>query len=247
MSVFFYTRGASPLHRLDPRAKITLLATVFAALSIAGHPVVMTAALIVLIALFALARSMASLRRMGPLFALIGAVTFGLWMLFYDGPLPPAHYAGAMSLRFMALLLAGLLFLSVTSLEEFTAGLIMMGLPYPVAFTVSLSFRLVIVFVATGHTIVEAQKVRGNDVTRGSVPARIRGYVPLLIPLILNGIKKADTLTLALESKGFSPGNRIRISDRYRLRGADVIAIGAGVLVLAAVLLVRFGVIALPV
>lgn len=247
MSVFFYRREDSPLHRLDPRAKLTLLAAGFAALSIMDNPVFMAAALAALLALFVLARSTASLRRMGPLFALIGAVTFGLWMLFYAGPLAPARYAGTMSLRFVDLLLAGLLFLSVTSLEEFSSGLIMMGLPYPIAFTVSLSFRLVVVFVATGHTIVEAQKVRGNDVTRGSIPARIKSYVPLLIPLILNGIKKADTLTLALESKGFSPGNRIRIAERYRLRVADVIVMAAGALAFGAVVLLKIGVVALSV
>jgi len=174
---------------------------------------------------------------------MIGCATFILWVLFYSGPPGGASvYAGAMSLRFIDMLLAGLLFLSITSLEEFSAGLILLGVPYPVAFTVSLSFRLVIVFIAAGFTIVEAQKVRGNTVERGSVIKRIKAYAPLLVPLILNGIKKAETLTLALESKGFSPGNKIQIKDRYRMKISDWVALllGFATIVLLSVLMIYY-------
>lgn len=103
---------------------------------------------------------------MAGLFGIIGIMTFVLWLIFYNGPPGDAHiFAAAMSLRFIDLLLVGLLLLSITSLEEFSAGLMLLGLPYPVAFALSLSFRLVIVFVATGFTIVEAQKT--GEITCG--------------------------------------------------------------------------------
>jgi energy-coupling factor transport system permease protein len=111
-------------------------------------------------------------------------------------------------------------------------------MPYPVAFAFSLSFRLVVVFVATGFTIVEAQKVRGNNVQEGSIIKRIRAYAPLLVPLILNAVKKAETLTLALESKGFSPQNKISIKGRFKMRLIDwtVLAFCLGALVFMGVM-----------
>jgi len=123
------------------------------------------------------------------------------------------------------MLLCGILFLSITPLEEFSDGLILMGVPYRVAFAVSLSFRLVQVFVSTGFMIVEAQKIRGNDVEKGGLFSRMKAYAPLLIPLILNGIKKAETLVPALESKGFAPDNKIDIKGKYRIKPTDIKAL----------------------
>ncbi len=74
---------------------------------------------------------------------------------------------------------------------------------------------------------MEAQKVRGNNVQEGSIIKRIRAYSPLLVPLILNAVKKAETLTLALESKGFSPHNKISLKGRYKMRADGLDRAGA--------------------
>jgi energy-coupling factor transport system permease protein len=137
------------------------------------------------------------------------------------------YFSALFALRFVNLLLSGLLFLSVASIEDFSDSLVLFGVPYGVAFTFSLSFRLVTVFATAGSAIVEAQKVRGNDPDRGGILSRIRSYVPLLIPLIINGIKKAEILTLALESKGFSPGNKINLKGKYAFTAYDALVICA--------------------
>jgi energy-coupling factor transport system permease protein len=161
---------------------------------------------------------------------LIGGTTFILWVLFYR-PVEGAEnangvmHAAVMTLRFIAMLLAGIFFLSVTALEDFSNGLMLLKVPYAAAFAVSLSFRLVNTFISTGFLIVEAQEARGNDATRGNIIKRMKAYVPLLVPLILNGIKKAETLNLALESKGFSPQNKPDISGRYKMKAIDTAAL----------------------
>lgn len=251
MSVFFYRDNDSPLHGFDPRTKIVGLVILFAGIALLDRVAVLAALLAALVGLLALARSLANLRRMAVLFLLIGATTFVLWTLFYHGP-EKVHFiaglsvyrgafahAARLSLRFLDMLLAGLLFLSITSLEDLSGGLILLGVPYPAAFAFSLSFRLVIVFAATGATIVEAQKVRGNDVERGSILHRIRAYAPLLIPLIMTGLKRVETLRAALESKGFSPKNKIQVGEKYRMRSRDGLALAAGAVLLALVILLK--------
>jgi energy-coupling factor transport system permease protein len=251
MSVFFYRDNGSALQGFDPRTKIVGLLTLFAAIALLDRVAVLAALLAGLVGLLALARSLDNLKRMAVLFLLIGATTFLLWTVSYHGPEKVRLVAGLsvyrgafghaarLSLRFLDMLLAGLLFLSITSLEDLSAGLVLLGVPYPVAFAFSLSFRLVIVFAATGATIVEAQKVRGNDVERGSLARRIRAYAPLLIPLIMNGLKRVETLRAALESKGFSPRNKVRVGEKYRLRRRDWLALGGGLAFLTLVIILK--------
>ena len=233
MNAFFFINKDSFPHRLDPRVKITGL-FFFCILAIILNVLwEMGLMLAVLLSFFLFSKSGGNLKKMAGFFLLIGGMTFIMWTLFYRseekiwiwGNL--AIYSGAgthaalMSLRFLNMLLSGLLFLSITSIEDFFGGMIMMGVPYPFAFAVSLSFRLVMVFMSNAFTIVEAQKIRGNDITKGGIIKRIRAYTPLMAPLILTGIKKAETLTLALESKGFSPQNKIDLSGKYHLRTPD--------------------------
>jgi energy-coupling factor transport system permease protein len=237
MSLFFYMKQDTFLHRLDPRAKIIsliLLFTIAAATQFIYLHLILAAALL---ALFFASRSMEPLRRMAPLFLIIAFMTFALWIFFYEGKVklfsagPVVIYKGCFyfaflsAVRFVNMLLSGLLYLSIASLEDLSDSLVLFGVPYRVAFTLSLSFRLVSVFASTGSSIVEAQKVRGNDPEKGGLIARIRSYAPLLIPLIINGVKKAETLTLALESKGFSPDNRINLEGKYSMNVYDIMVI----------------------
>jgi energy-coupling factor transport system permease protein len=217
-----------------------MLATLFAAILLASRIEILFIILLVILLFFFLAKSHKNILRMAPLFITIGIMTFLLWAVFYKEYDSRWLYAGFLSARFLSLLFSGLLYLSITSIEEFSSGLNLLGVPYPMSFTVSLSFRLVMLFIHTGFTIVEAQRVRGNDVGHGNILRRIKGYLPLLVPLILTGLKKADTLTLALESKGFLPINKINIRPRYRMRLKDWIFIISAILFLASVILLRF-------
>jgi len=237
MSLFLYRRQKTLMHGLDPRVKLLSLVLLFISATVSsaiGSGAVVCSSLFML---FFLSRSFYALKKMAGLLAMIAFMTVILWLLFYKGKTPlmdlkfivlyegaPEH-AVRMALKFLNMLLCGILFLSITPLEEFSDGLILMGVPYRVAFAVSLSFRLVQVFVSTGFMIVEAQKIRGNDVEKGGLFSRMKAYAPLLIPLILNGIKKAETLVPALESKGFAPDNKIDIKGKYRIKPTDIKAL----------------------
>jgi len=237
MSLFFYKKQETFIHRLDPRAKIISLILLFAiaaATRLVYLQLILTAGLL---ALFFASQSLEPLRRMAALFLTIAFMTFTLWIFFYEGSVkifsagPIVIYKGAVyfavisALRFINLLLSGLLYLSTASLEDLSDSMVLFGVPYRVAFTFSLSFRLVSVFASTGSAIVEAQKVRGNDPEKGGLFARIKSYAPLLVPLIINGVKKAEILTLALESKGFAPDNKINLTGKHSMKPYDIMVI----------------------
>lgn len=249
MSLFLYRRQKTLMHDLDPRVKLLSLALLFISATVSSSAISGAVVCGILFMLFFLSRSFYALKKMAGLLAMIAFMTVILWLIFYKGTTSltdlkfitlykgAPEYAARMALKFLNMLLCGILFLSITPLEEFSDGLILMGVPYRVAFAVSLSFRLVQVFVSTGFMIVEAQKVRGNDVEKGGLVSRVKAYAPLLIPLILNGIKKAETLVPALESKGFAPDNKIDIKGKYCIKQGDIRALVLVALFTAASLL----------
>jgi energy-coupling factor transport system permease protein len=235
MSIFFYSNKKTLFHLLDPRVKILFLILLFIIAFIINNVYQMIILFFLLILFFIISDSISSLKKVLYLFLFIGLMIFVLWFIFfksdekiyfyknlfyYKGVF---NYAGLYTLRFLNMLLAGLLFLSMTSYEDFSYGLLLFGLPYPVAFTVLLSFKLVDSFINSAFTIAEAQKARGNDVTRGNIIKRIVSYTPLVIPLILNGIKKAQNLIIALETRGFSPQNKINIKGKYKITTVDIV------------------------
>ena len=85
-------------------------------------------------------------------------------------------------LKLAELLATSVLFLSTTKVEEFTAGLARLGVPYRVGFAITLAFRLVPLFIDSALTVVQAQSLRGYDFNRGGPLERVRRYVPVIDP-----------------------------------------------------------------
>jgi len=127
---------------------------------------------------------------------------------------------------------AGLVFLSTTRVEEFTAALRRLGLPFPVSFAFSLAFRFVPTFADSAYTIIQAQKSRGLDLESGGILTRIRRHVPLLIPAVVGAVRTTDLLAMALESRGFGGSGRRTEYLELKARWQDFLVSG---LLLAAV------------
>jgi len=101
------------------------------------------------------------------------------------------------------MIIAGMIFLSSTKMEEISAGLVKLKIPYRAAFAFSTALRLVPMIVATSSIIIQAQKSRGLDLESGSLIARAKKYIPLLIPVFISVIRGTNVFAMALESKGF--------------------------------------------
>jgi energy-coupling factor transport system permease protein len=100
----------------------------------------------------------------------------------------------------------GLLFLTTTRIEEVADGLRRLGVPYLVGFTLTLAFRLVPVFFESAVTIVQAQRCRGLDLRRGGWITRLRHTAPVIVPVFIGALRRADRMAMALELRGFNSG-----------------------------------------
>ena len=136
-------------------------------------------------------------------------------------------------LKLAELLAASVLFLSTTKVEEFTVGLNKLRVPYRFGFAISLAFRLAALFGDSAATIVDAQRLRGYNFDEGGVFERLRRYVPVVVPVFMGALRKANNMAMALEARGFGASSEPTTFIDYPVRASDRAAF-AGLILLGA-------------
>ena len=184
-----------------------------------------------------LARAGNNLLRMYKLMIILFIMSTILWTFFYRGQTvlftfgsitimkESVLYGITIGIRLNCFVLAAIIFLTCTPIEDFTYALSKLGLPFVASFALTLAFRLTPLFVETGQTIVIAQKARGLELDSGGLLKRIRNYVPVIIPVLASGIRRADQLAIALESKGFGKTKKRSNVSEFRTTWRDFVLI----------------------
>ena len=238
MNLFLYVEESSWLHCADPRSKIFALVVVFfLALGLQGIQPLLLLAGLVLAAGFS-AGFGAGLRRIARLLGMILLMTTLLWGVSVGeirawGPftLDGLALGLTMGCKMVIMVMAGLIWLTTTRIEEMCIGMEKLGVPYPEAFAFSTAIRLVPWMVGSCLTVAEAQQSRGLDLTSGGFLTRTRKYIPLLIPALISVIRNANYFSMALESRGF--GSRLRRVPYLRVGfGRHDAALGLGLLMM---------------
>jgi energy-coupling factor transport system permease protein len=249
--VFLYLERGTVLHRLDPRAKLGALIGIFIMPFCFNHPLYVLVLLLAVIALTCWARALPNLWRVFPLLLLLFVFSSAMWSLFARGetillrlgPLAISResllYGLAMGTRLVTMVLAGVVFLSTTMVEEFSWALWRFGLPFGASFALSTAFRLVPTFLGSGATVAKAQKSRGLELDRGNIFRRIARHGPLLVPIFVSAIRKTDLLAMALESKGFGSRRRRATYLQSSVGLREILALAAVAAALALCLALR--------
>ncbi len=248
---FLYLDRDTWVHRLDPRAKVLSLLAIFAVALFFSDPRYLMIPLVLILLAATWARAWGNIKRMGLLLGSLFVYCLLLWPLFVEGRTPWLSVSGlevtreglqfglGMGLRLNIMLIAGLVLLSTTTIEEFTLGLQHLGLPSTMGFALALAFRWVPSLIGSTGQIVQAQRSRGLDLAAGSFLARIRRYLPLIVPLIGHTLRQTRLLAMALESKGYGPAIRRQPYVELCLRGPDVLAMAVMLAILVLTLWLR--------
>lgn len=246
MALSLYLEHPSWLHRRHPVAKVLALVMLFIAAFLLDHPAMLAPLLVLVLIVTASARALPVLHRMRWLLLPVFVFTTIIWTIFYPAPEGASvdrwvafRYGLGMALRLETFLATGFLFLATTTIEEFAFALSRLGVPYRAGFVLTLAFRLVPVFLDAALTVRDAQRCRGLDFTTGSVAQRIARYVPVIVPVFIGGLRRADQMAFALEVRGFSAGKPRTSLPRPGIGGADLLLIGASAAVLAVVIALR--------
>jgi energy-coupling factor transport system permease protein len=251
---FKYLDKTTPIHRLDPRAKIVmLLSTAFTAATVRDLRALAVLLVLALI-YYALARlpwreTRAAWRFIFFfIFVLAGfntlilgtgtAETGALVLLRLPLGIAITWTNVIETLGIVCRMLAGaLMAIPITFTippTRFGVAFRGMGLNDRLAFAVDLAIRLVPTYAADFRTTIDAQRARGFEIDklRGGVFERVRKLAPLAVPVTMNAILSGEDIANALDMRGFGLRPRTWLHAR-RLRAVDwaLIAIWLGMLV----------------
>ena len=256
-----YFPGTSVIHRLDPRTKLIMLVVYIVALFMAAGWVsyaVMAAFLVVCIKISTIpAKSFVG--GMKPL-VLILVFTGVLNLFFTTGEGEPlvdfwifTVYAEGLERAIfivirILLLISGTFLLSYTTspisltdgLESLMGPLKLIKVPvHELSMMMCIALRFIPTLIEETDKIMSAQKARGADFETGSLMEKAKALIPILVPLFISAFRRADELATAMECRCYQGGDGRTKMKLLRYSLWDYEAFGVGVLLIAAVCVLR--------
>lgn len=70
----------------------------------------------------------------------------------------------------------------------------------------SIALRFIPILMEEMDKIMKAQRARGADFDSGNIVQRAKGLVPLLVPLFIAAIRRANDLAMAMEARCYHGG-----------------------------------------
>ncbi len=244
-----YVPGDSPVHRLDPRAKLGLVVAytvgLFGIQAWAGFAVAAACvALAVASSRIPPHIALRGLKAMGVLFAFTLAANAVRWQpvesLARLGPLGidgAGLTTGLFFVTRIALLVVGTSLLTLTTspvaltdaLARVMGPLRAVRVPVDdIAMMFSIALRFIPTTAEEAEKIVVAQCARGAVFDEGGPVRRAKAWVPVLVPLFVKLFRRADDLAIAMESRCYTGVGRTRLHEP-RMRPADWLTLVAGV------------------
>ena len=237
MQTSLYLDRGTWIHRLHPAVKLFALFIMFWSVFWVDHPVALVPVLLLMVMLAQASRSWPNFHAFRWFLILMIPPTMLEWMAVYRAGTPVVNlwvlhlsrqallFGFGRGLKLALLLSTSILFLSTTTIEEFTTSLVTFRVPHRVAFAMSLAFRLVPLFMDSAMTVVQAQRLRGYEFNQGNLLERMKRYVPAVIPVFMGALRRANNMAMALEARGFGLGITPTSLIQYQIERRDILAL----------------------
>lgn len=214
---FVYTRKESIVHKLDARVKLVLSAYLIALSLIATD----------FLGLFVSSAWIASIALLGKVGRRMGrnllyttafaALIFLLDFLSGYGLESSLIYAG----RFEVIVASASAFFMITSPDEFEYVMKRLRLPRDVVFSFVTAVRFVPVLMLDTVQIIDSQKSRGLELEKGNPIRRLKSFIPILIPLVIDAVMRSNALAEAMEVRAYGATDRPTSLYEFRLSRVD--------------------------
>lgn len=239
-----YLPGDSFLHKLDPRTKIIAVVIYMISLFVVNNFWGLGAMLVLSLAVVLISRIplrfffrgikaivfIVLLTVILQMFMTPGEplVEFGFLKITKEG----VHQAVFMGTRLVLLVsVTSILTLTTTpialtdGIETLLKPFQKIGVPaHELAMMMTIALRFIPTLVEETDKIMKAQSARGADFESGNLLERAKAMIPLLVPLFLNAIKRADELALAMEARCYHGGDGRTRMKALQYSSRDVIA-----------------------
>jgi energy-coupling factor transport system permease protein len=240
-----YFPGNSLLHRLDPRTKIVAVVLLSVAIFLPkAWPGYVLAAVFCLTAV-ALAQVPVKflVRGLKPILIFLAiTVVFNAFLtpgeaLFHVWRWAVTKEGLLLSLvaavRLILLVVVASLLTLTTSPIRLTDGferllrpLAPLGVPaHELALMMTIALRFIPTLTDEADRIMRAQAARGADFQSGNMMARVKGLIPVLVPLFVAAFRRADELATAMEARGYRGGHGRTKMRELVYAGKDYIAL----------------------
>lgn len=224
----------SPVHRLDPRAKLILLIMYIIAVFLVKELWVFGFVIAFMLFMTAMSRvplsyvlkAIKPMKLLLPIMFLLNLLMIKTGDVLFSWKFITVTTGGLKQALFIVLrliaLVCGASILTLTTtpisltegLEKLLSPLKIVKFPaHELAMMMTIALRFIPTLLEEAEKIMKAQLARGADLESGNLIKRAKAMLPILIPLFVNSFRRAEELALAMESRCYHGGE-----GRTRLR-----------------------------
>ena len=217
-----YVNGNSSIHLLDARVKLLWL-VFFIALAVSSKLLVAASLSLFVLACYAMARiSVLKIVRENWVLVLFALFPFILRALFEQGQITEFGYAlplgpvnGVLNALYLfAVFFASLLYIYTTKLADIRSALSFFLMPPQLCIMFSVALQALPLLQRKMQAVQIAQASRGGG-----------GPVPAMMPVMHSVFRRANTMAISMESRGFDPENP-HVASRLRMKNPDWLSLG---------------------
>ena len=134
-----------------------------------------------------------------------------------------------------------LLFVCTTDPSEFAASMNRIGVSYKVSYAVALALRYIPDIQREYRDISLAQQARGTEMSKkASLVKRLKSASAILIPLILSSMERIETISNAMELRGFGKGPKRTWYSGRKFSRIDIVSMVVCIALMIVSLLITF-------
>lgn len=226
MRSFRYRDRGTPVHRLNPFAKLAWLGSIIVLALILDHPFFLILLFVAMLPVVKVARVCGDWRSSMKITAyLCGAIilinalvsSHGSTVLFafpFRVPvtgtpvitLEAIFYGAVMCLRLLIIISAFAILTFTVHPDDLMLAMIKVRLPYKSVLVTSLSTRFIPTLIDDTQRITDVQRSRGLELDKGKLARRIRSRTSIVTALLSNSLDRAVQVAEAMESRAFGNG-----------------------------------------
>ena len=107
------------------------------------------------------------------------------------------------------------------------------------AMMISIALRFIPTLFLEADKILKAQASRGVDFNEGSLREKIKQIISLLVPMFIVSFKRADELAVAMEARGYVPGEKRTKLNLMKIKFSDILWLLLFILLLVGLIVLR--------
>ncbi|MEK4022958.1 energy-coupling factor transporter transmembrane component T [Bacillus sp. FSL K6-3176] len=162
---------------------------------------------------------------------------------WYNVTLEQLFYQLNITLKYVTVMPAALLFIVTTNPSEFASSLSRIGVNYRISYAVAIALRYIPDIQRDFRTIAISQQARGIDLSKNEkLGKRIKNALSIVMPLIFSSLERIETISNAMELRGFGKHKKrtwFTAKDFQKADYAALIFVGAVLIVSLVITFVR--------